>query len=358
MDTMDCTQARYRLSEYQDGALETAAEAELAAHLRGCGDCAAVAGSLAAVRERLRDLSPETAPPELIAGVLAGIGAEGRNTGGGSASTGADAPKSFLSRFRVPLEAAAALLLFVSVYWYQRTSPPAAPPASTSATQSPAAASHSGVSPSVPKEAKEEAAGTRRGAPSTETSSPGTGILRAKRDASGGRAPAAGAAAKPRTWTAADLPAVPALRASTDSERIVPAAPPPGPTADGSTTGESRPSRSFAAPPFRLLRPLPYGRDVVLNMEREHRDGAEDRIAVAALRLGGIVERVERETGPTPEDASGTVRVVLPEAAAARFLEELGRIGTIPPEGKPEAIDLPAGPRAGTVAYAVRIRVR
>src|SRR3990172_9376185 len=120
MDTMDCTQARYRLSEYQGGALETAAEAELAA-----------------VRERLRDLSPETAPPELIAGVLAGIGAEGRNTAGGSASTGADAPKSFLSRFRVPLEAAAALLLFVSVYWYQRTSPPAAPPPSTSATQSP-----------------------------------------------------------------------------------------------------------------------------------------------------------------------------------------------------------------------------
>src|SRR3972149_6051191 len=107
MDTMDCTQARYRLSEYQDGALETAAEAELAAHWGGCGDCAAVAGSLAAVRERLRDLSPETAPPELIAGVLAGIGAEGRNTGGGSAPPGADAPKSVLSPVPGPLPAAA-----------------------------------------------------------------------------------------------------------------------------------------------------------------------------------------------------------------------------------------------------------
>lgn len=355
---MDCTQARNRLSQYQDGAMETAAADLLAAHLRGCGDCAAVAGSLAAVREHLRDLPPETAPPELLAGVLAAIGAEGRNTGGGSASTGADAPKSFLSRFRVPLEAAAALLLFASVYWYQRTSPPADPPASTSATQSPTAASHPGVSPSVPKEAKEEAAGTRRGAPSTEAFSPGTGVLRAKREASGGRAPAAVAAAKPRTWTAADLPAVPALRASTDSERIVPAAPPSGPTADGSTDEESRPSRIFAAPPSRLLRPLPYGRDVVLNVEPEHRDGAEDRIAAAALRLGGIVERVERGTGPLPEDASETVRVVLPEASATRFLEELSRIGTIPPEGKPAAIDLPAGPRAGTVAYAVRIRVR
>jgi hypothetical protein len=358
MDTMDCTQARNRLSEYQDGALETAAAALLAAHLRGCGDCAAVADSLAAVRERLRDLPPEAAPPELLAGVLAGIGAEGRNTGGGSASTGADASISFLSRFRVPLEAAAALLLFASVYWYQRTSPPAAPPAPTSATQSPIAASPSGVSPSVPKEAKEEAAAARRGAPSTETASRGTDVLRAKRDASGGRAPAAGAAAKPRTWTAADLPAVPALRASTDSERIVPSASPPGSAAHESAAEESRPGRIFAAPPSRLLRPLPYGRDVVLDVEPEHRDGAEDMIAAAALRLGGIVERIERRAGPTQADASETVRVVLPEAAATRFLEELGRIGTIPPEGKPGAIDLPAGPRVGTVAYAVRIRVR
>src|SRR3972149_9740918 len=97
MDTMDCTQARYRLSEYQDGALETAAEAELAAHLRGCGDCAAVAGSLAAVRERLRDLSPETAPPELIPGGPGGIGAEGRNTGGGGPPPRAAGPRPAFS---------------------------------------------------------------------------------------------------------------------------------------------------------------------------------------------------------------------------------------------------------------------
>ena len=358
MDAMDCTQARNRLSQYQDGAMETAAADLLAAHLRGCGDCAAVADSLAAVRERLRSLPPESAPPELIAGVLAEIEAEGRKSGGSSASPGADAPKSFLSRYRVPLEAAAALLLFASVYWYQRIPPPAAPPASTSATKPPTAASPSGASSSVPKEAKEEAAGARREAPSTKASPPGTDALRSNRETAGARLPAAGAAAKPRTWTAADLPAVPALRASTDSERIVPASPPPGQAADGPTAEESRPSRIFAAPPSRLLRPLPYGRDVVLDVEPEHRDGAEDMIAAAALRLGGIVERIERRAGPTPEDASETVRVVLPEAAATRFLEELGRIGTIPPEGKPGAIDLPAGPRVGTVAYAVRIRVR
>ncbi|HWS16284.1 MAG TPA: zf-HC2 domain-containing protein, partial [Candidatus Methylomirabilis sp.] len=296
---MDCTKARDRLSEYQDGALDTAAEAELAAHLRGCGDCAAVAESLAAVRKRLRDLSPAAAPPELLAGVLAGIGAEGWNAGGDSASPGAVAPKSFLSRFRIPLEAAAALLLFASVYWYQRTSPPSAPPASISTTQAPGTASRSGVSsatpgvaPSGPKERKEEAAGARRTAPSAEAFFLGADVPRAKPKTSGGRAPAAGAAVTPRTWTAADLPAVPALRASTDSERIVPSAPPSGPAAEGPADAEAPafvarrsgeveegadfpPLRVFAAPPSRLLRPLPYGRDVVLNVEPEHRDGAE-----------------------------------------------------------------------------------
>lgn len=331
------------MSEYQDGALDAAAATLLATHLRGCGDCAAVAGSLAAVRDRLRGLSPVAAPPELLAGVLAGIGVEGRNGVGGTASTGADAPKSFLSRFRIPLEAAAALLVFASVYWYQRTPPPAAPPM--------LAAEASRVSPSGPNDAKENAAGARRTAPSAKAFSPGTDVPRAKPRTSGESAPAPIAAAKPRTWTAADLPVVPALRASTDSERIVP-------DREEEEKADSRPSRVFAAPPSRLLRPLPYGRDVVLSVEQEHRDGTEDRVAAAALRLGGIVERIERMSGPAPEGASGTVRVVLPEAAATRFLEELGRIGTIPPEGKPAAIDLPAGPRAGTVAYAVRIRVR
>jgi len=103
---------------------------------------------------------------------------------------------------------------------------------------------------------------------------------------------------------------------------------------------------------------LPYGRDIVVDVKPENREGAEERIAAVALRMGGIVERVERGPDGAASSASGTVRVILPDSAATRFLEEMERIGTIPPEGKPTATDLPAGPRAGTVAYAVRIRVR
>jgi Putative zinc-finger len=361
MDTMDCKQARNLLSESQDGALDAAAAAALAVHIRGCGECAGCADSLLAVRELLRGLPPDPAPPELLARVLAAVEAEDRDARSDSASGRADATKPFLSRFRIPLEAAAAVLLFASVYWYQRTSTPAPrPPSDLSSNMSSEAGK---VSSSRPMAAKEDAA---KDSPS-KIRLPRGNPKPAKEEAP--------PAVKPRTWTAANLPSVPVIRASTDSERIVPVAPSPGPTADPAAAAgapafeerrdaeaeggaDSRPSRVFAALPSRLLRPLPYGRDIEVDVTPESREGAEERIAVAALRLGGIVERFERGPAGAAPSAAGTVRVILPESAAARFLEEMDRIGTIPPEGKPAATDLPAGPRPGTVAYAVRIRVR
>ena len=65
-------------------------------------------------------------------------------------------------------------------------------------------------------------------------------------------------------------------------------------SADAEGGVDSRLSRSFAPPPSRLLRPLPYGRDIVVDVKPESREGAEERIAGAALRLGGIFERVDR----------------------------------------------------------------
>ena len=352
MDPMDCAQVRNRLSDHQDGALDAAAAAALAAHLRGCRECAGCADSLLAVRESLRGLPPDPAPPELLARVLAAVEAEDRDVRAGSSPGGAGAARSFTSRFRIPLEVAAAVLLFASVYWYRQTSAPPVPPLPAPTAQAPDATPPVGISP----EASSGAVSVPRG--NTKT---------AKKE----EAPAA---AKPRAWTEADLPSAPAVRASSDSERIVPVAPPSRPTADPAEPGaspfgerrsagaeraaDSRLSRVFAAPPSRLLRPLPYGRDIVVDVKPESREGAEERIAEAALWLGGIYERIDRGPGEPAPGASGTVRVILPETAAARFLEEMGRIGTIPAEGKPAATDLPAGPRPGTVAYAVRIRVR
>lgn len=359
MDAMDCRLARDLLTDYQDGALDAAAAAALAAHLRGCGECADCAGSLLAVREVLRGLPPDPAPPELLPRILAAVEGEDRNVRADPHPVGADATRPFLSRFRLPLEAAAIVLLFAAVYWYQRIPATAVRPPSASTAQAPDATPPFDISP--------EASSSTAKLPPPAVRLPRGNPNTAKKE----EAPAA---LKPRAWTAADLPSVPAILASTSSERIVPFAPFPGPTADPARPGapafgetgsaeaeggaDSRLSRSFSPPPTRLLRPLPYGRDIVVDVKPESREGAEERIAVAALRLGGIFERFDRGTGEAAPGPSGTVRVILPEVAATRFLEEMGRIGTIPPEGMPEKTDLPAGPRPGTVAYAVRIRVR
>jgi hypothetical protein len=363
MDAMECRKAQDRMSDFRDGTLDTREAAAVAAHLMGCGECAAVAESLDAVRERLRGLSPAPAPPELLPRVLAAVEAESGNAGAASAPAGAAARRSFLSRFRVPIEAAAAVLLIASVYWYQHAAPPVPGPPPVPTVQAPKTAPRSDVSPDASPDAA-------KGSPSVAPLPP----MRPKtaRDESP-------AAAKPREWTAADLPSVPAVRASSNSERIVPVAPPAEPESkreeaagagagspafeggrgvDAVRTREAEPPLVFAAPPSRLHRPLPYGRDVSLNVEPGDRAGVEDRIVAAAIRLGGLVEQIEREGGSGTGGAPGMVRVVLPGAAAAGFLEELGRIGTVPTGGAPEAVDLPAGPRPGTVAYAVRIRVR
>jgi len=367
MDAMECREAQDRMSDFRDGTLDTREATAVAAHLMGCGECAAVAESLDAVRERLRGLSPAPAPPELLPRVLAAVEAESGTAGAASAPAGAAARRSFLSRFRVPIEAAAAVLLIASVYWYQHAAPPVPGPPPVPTVQAPKTAPRSDVSPDVSPDASPDAA---KGSPSVAPLPPTR--PKTARDEST-------AAAKPREWTAADLPSVPAVRASSNSERIVPVAPPAEPEskreeAAGAGAGspafeggrgveevrtrEAEPPWVFAAPPSRLHRPLPYGRDVSLNVEPGDRAGVEDRIAAAAIRLGGLVEQIEREGGSGTGGAPGMVRVVLPGAAAAGFLEELGRIGTVPPGGAPEAIDLPAGPRPGTVAYGVRIRVR
>jgi hypothetical protein len=361
MDAMDCRLARDLLTEYQDGALDAAAAAALAAHLRGCGECADCAGSLLAVREVLRGLPPDPAPPELLPRILAAVEGEDRDVRVDPHSGRADATRPFLSRFRLPLEAAAVVLLFATVYWYQRTSiPPVRPPSGLSSGVS----SEAGKAPSSrTMTAKEDAAKLPPPAVRLPRGNPKT----AKKE----EAPAA---LKPRAWTAADLPSAPAILASTSSERIVPFAPFPGPTADPAGPGapasaerrspgaedgaDPRPWPLLAAPPSHLLRPLPYGREIVVDVTAEGRVGAEERIAVAALRSGGIVERIERQGEPARIVTTGAVRVILPEAAATVFLDELRRIGTVPAGDPPSANDLPAGPRPGTVAYAVRIRVR
>ncbi|MBW6505071.1 zf-HC2 domain-containing protein [bacterium] len=366
---MDCRKARNLLSDFQDGAMDDTAAAGLADHLRGCGECAGADASLLAVRKLLRGLPPDPAPPELLARVLAAVEAEGQGARPAHAAAGEDAARPFLSRFRIPLEVAAAVLLFAAVYWYPQIPAPADRPSPSLSAGVPSEAVK--APPSPPIMAKAEPVNASPSGPATATEeavkAPPSRPVAAKAEAvkappsrpAAAKAEAASApvtareevpsSPAPRTWAAGSLPSVPVYFANSNSERVGPTEPEGG--------GEFRLARSFAAPPSRLFRPWPYGRDIVVDVDPESREGAEDRIAEAALRLGGIFERVDRG-GEAAPGGPGTVRVILPEDAATRFLDEMGRLGTIPPAGSPAAAGLRAGPWPGTVAYTVRVRVR
>src|SRR3990172_8547816 len=135
---------------------------------------------------------------------------------------------------------------------------------------------------------------------------------------------------KPAGQAKAELPSVPSAGVSTEGGAC-------GPTSlRDSPAGESTAPRVFAPPLSRLLRPMPSGREVTIEVASDDRTGLEDRIAVLALRLGGTVRREEtgaaggvgaEETFPLRE----IVRVHVPVDTADAFLEELGEFGGIPP---------------------------
>ncbi|MGE5663909.1 MAG: hypothetical protein ACM31I_06235 [Deltaproteobacteria bacterium] len=150
------------------------------------------------------------------------------------------------------------------------------------------------------------------------------------------------------------VPAHPAAKAR-------PASPlPPAVTAARvSSAEEAIEPRVLAAPPSRMLRPLPFGREVTLEVASAERAGIEERVVAAAERLGGGAHPGAAPAADSAQPvAPSAVRVHLPAASAGAFLDALKGLGTIPPEGMPAAVDLPAGPSPGIVAYTVRIRVR
>ena len=126
---MECREALERLSDLQDGGVDAVTGKAVSLHLRECGECAAAARSLAAVRETLRSLPPTPAPPELLERVREAAAREGAGAAAGESGTSSGSPaKSSRSRRWLPLEAAAAVLLVASwlvcalgYWWFQRT---------------------------------------------------------------------------------------------------------------------------------------------------------------------------------------------------------------------------------------------
>ncbi len=379
---MDCDRVRELLSDYLEEALADGDRAAVSAHLGGCARCTAEAAGLSETIALLSALPREKAPPELLGRVMEDIRRE-------AAGTPARGKPRFPHRVRIPIEAAAAIFLILLVYGIQRGMPvrpgpspgggerpqetstpaPNVAPSLPAASPSPRIAAHGSRDVAT----GEELSGRLRGlAPSpVPAAEPGRAVVPAATARAKSRAARSEpAAAKAETREA---PAEAGRVASAmNAAPAVPAAPiaPPAPALPGVTvlpaaaTGVSPDEeriepRIFAAPPSRMFKAVPNGREVTLEVASGEREGIEERIVATARRFGGGVHpgfalRTERAQVLLP----GAVRVHLPRDSADGFLEALKGIGTIPPEGMPASVDLPAGPSPGIVAYTVRIRVR
>lgn len=341
---MDCERVRDRLSDFHDGSLAGEDLRGVADHLQECRECKAESEGLKETVALLRNLPPGKAPPQLMKGVMARI----------AATEPRGVPlwkKLFLpAHVKIPLEAAAAVLLFLLVFGIQRDRPmvtPFAPPAPRTEEAAPAPQAAPGSGPVAPAVRRKAGQAGRAASPSRKPP------VAEREDAGRPTPPPAVPEVRPTPPPA--LPTVPAQRASTDGGSIGQALP------AASAEEKSKDIRIFGAPPSRLLRPVPFGRDVTMHVSPEVRPGLEERIVETAIRLGGSLPRPPEPSAAFSEKTSpgdGIVRVHLPAASAEPFLDALRTMGTIPPEGAPAAIDLPAGPSEGIVAYTVRIRVR
>lgn len=309
---MDCERVQDSLSDFLEGSLPEIEQAGVTAHLAECLPCKAVKEGLEETLLLLRSLPPRQAPPDLLEGIRRRLAQE---------ETPPEAlwKKLFLpAHIKIPLEAAAAIVLFLLVYGAQKGDLPKlfTPPPAAKMDAAPAApvATPEGNVRAVP------------GASSAETA-PDSG--------SEDRAPSRG---DPAPQAQSSLPVVPAQRVSTAGERVEPPA--------------------AAPPPPRIARPASLGGEVTIEVAAQHRAGLEERIAAAAILLGGSAQVMPVPPGGTAESMADAMRVHLPGDAAKPFLAELSKLGTLPEEGMSGWADLPPGAVTEVAAYVVRIRVR
>lgn len=365
---MGCNRTWDLLSSYLDGDLSDREQEGIAVHIRQCARCAEEERALRETISLLRSLPAEAAPPELLQRVKLQIGEK---------ETVPFWKKLFLPlHIKIPLEAAAVLLVFLLVYGIQKqmpaTTPVPSPPASVEsgkrvaenetvaerpdaditrahkAEPSPEKEREAVATP-IPEKPAVQARSELPAGPATQGSTE-SGAIGKEREAVSESMPE-----RPAIHARSELPAGLAARVSTESGMIEPVIPRESPP------GETQAVRVFAAPP-RLMRQEPFGREVTIEVDQDARPGVEDRIAAVAMRLGGAVrrERVRIATNRMEEGlvVSDIVRVRIPAVFADVFLEELEKLGSISPEGIPGKLDIPPGPSPDPVAYTVRIRVK
>jgi hypothetical protein len=330
---MDCERVQDRLSEFLEGSLPEIEQAGVTAHVAECLRCKAMKEGLEETLLLLRSLPPRQAPPELLEGIRRRFAQE-------ETPPTAHRKKRFLpAHIKIPLEAAAALLLFFLVYSAQKGDLPKliSPP--------PAVKTDAGGAASV--ETPERKVRTAPEAPAAETApesvsegrAPSRGDSASGRSARSERKPPRTASSTPAAPRAqASLPAVPAQRVSTAGERVEPPA--------------------VAPPPPRIARPAPSGGEVTIEVPAQHRAGLEERIAAAAMQLGGSAQYVQDPPGGDAQGMADAVRVHLPGDAAKPFLAELSKLGTLPVEGMSGWAELSPGAVTEVSAYVVRIRIK
>jgi outer membrane biosynthesis protein TonB len=298
------------LSAYLDDALDAAARARVAAHLAACADCRRERDALGRVVGLLRAEPPVRAPVGFVDRVLGATGT---------------APRRSLwhrlfvpLRIKLPLEAAAVVLLAgTALYVFERSpelkqaarpAPPPAPPAVTAPGAPPAAPPAPSTAPPSPAPMKKEAAPPAVAEAPAQPAKPG--------------APA-GARSEARSDSAA--------RDAREAEA-------PAPAREQAPAAAATPQPAAPPPPAarRLAAKALVSVDVTGRLVVADRAAAGDAVAALVARLGGTV-LARRPDPATP--GGDVVELTLPRAAVAELGPALARLGEWRPD--PVAAALP-----------------
>ncbi|MGW8284792.1 MAG: zf-HC2 domain-containing protein [Candidatus Deferrimicrobiaceae bacterium] len=359
---MECIKTQNMLSSYLDGDLSDREQEEIAGHIRQCSRCAEEERALRETLSLLRNLPAEAAPPELLEGVTLRIAEK---------TVVPLWKKLFLPvHIKIPLEAAAVVLVFLLVYGIQKEMPSMQAPSSPPAKEMVVAKAPPPPPAAVEKEKPVTGADIQVERRKTDVSP------RLPVDVADWKVEAEKAAVEPReeapfeteqARTPAPLPVKPPLlakseipvglasRVSTGGGTIEPAVPQESPAKEA-----PEPS-GVGAQLSRLERPSPYGKEVTVEVARNDRMGMEDRITELALRLGGGVRGGGMFTAISPMEINilhKILQVSIPADSEDEFLKELGKMGTIHSEEMLGKSDTYSVSSSGTVVYTVRIHVR
>src|SRR3990172_3134958 len=275
---MECARTCDRLSAYLDGDLTEKEREEIAQHLRQCARCAEEERALEETLSLLRNLPAGQAPPGLLEGIRLRLEKE-------QAKPPLWKNLFFPAHIKIPLEAAAVVLVFLLAYGVQKEMPSSKappPPASVGSGKAEPATGTRENRQKAGAPARPPAEGSDRETRKKETRRQTAAAMPEEKKHADDFAPRHETSAGPAKT---ELPSVPATRVSTGGGAIGTAFP------GTSQAEEAFGPRVFAHPESRLLRPSPFEKEVTIEVPPGDRAGLADRIADAALRLGGAVRR-------------------------------------------------------------------